>query len=220
MFRRLYPSVFQGSLRRRSYFEGWYIKCLTDDLSSSVAFIPGISLSGDRHAFIQVNTSAGKSEYIRFPLSDFSFDPQVFDISIGNNRFSADGLFLDIERPGISLHGSLSFSDMHNFPSTFLSPGIMGWFSFIPFMECYHGVVSMCHRIGGYLNYNGQEYRFVRGTGYIEKDWGRSFPQSWVWMQANPFRNSDASFMLSIARIPWMGHWFPGSSAICIMREK
>ncbi|MFO7840692.1 MAG: tocopherol cyclase family protein [Fidelibacterota bacterium] len=210
MFRCLQPSVFQGSLKRRSYFEGWYIKCLSDDLSSSVAFIPGISLSEDRHAFIQVNTSGGRTEYIRFPLGDFTFNPRLFDISIAKNRFSAEGVYLDIERPGISLHGSLSFSNMHKFPSAFLSPGIMGWFSFVPFMECYHGVVSMRHRIEGNLRYNGQEYLFGEGTGYIEKDWGRSFPRSWVWMQANPFRNSDASFMLSIARIPWMGHWFPG----------
>ncbi len=211
MFRRLYPPAFQGSLKRRSYFEGWYIKCLSDDLSSSVAFIPGISLSkGDRHAFIQINTSEAKSEYIRFPLEDFTFSPRIFDISIGENRFSAGGVHLDIGRPGISLQGDLRFSEMHPYPAYFLSPGIMGWFGFVPFMECYHGVVSMQHRVSGVLHYNNEKYHFNKGAGYIEKDWGRSFPRSWVWMQANPFNNSDASFMLSIARIPWMGHWFTG----------
>ncbi|MDZ7820449.1 MAG: tocopherol cyclase family protein [Candidatus Marinimicrobia bacterium] len=95
-------------------------------------------------------------------------------------------------------------------PAYLLSPGIMGWFGFVPFMECYHGVVSMQHRVSGTLHYNNEKYHFNTGAGYIEKDWGRSFPQSWVWMQANPFKNSDASFMLSIARIPWMGHEFTG----------
>ncbi|MDZ7820448.1 MAG: hypothetical protein U5N26_00785 [Candidatus Marinimicrobia bacterium] len=114
MFRRLYPPAFQGSLKRHSYFEGWYIKCLSDDLSSSIAFIPGISLSeGARHAFIQINTSEAKSEYIRFPLEDFTFSPRIFDISIGGNRFSSGGVHLDIARPGISLQGELRFSEMH-----------------------------------------------------------------------------------------------------------
>jgi hypothetical protein len=29
-------------------------------------------------------------------------------------------------------------------------------------------------------------------------------------MQANPFQDSEATFMLSIAKIPWMGMWFTG----------
>jgi hypothetical protein len=77
-------------------------------------------------------------------------------------------------------------------------------------MECYHGVVSMRHKVQGLVTLNDHEYGFENGIGYIEKDWGRSFPESWVWMQANPFQENDASFMLSIAKIPWMGLWFTG----------
>ncbi|WP_243392439.1 MULTISPECIES: tocopherol cyclase family protein [unclassified Mesotoga] len=25
------------------------------------------------------------------------------------------------------------------------------------------------------------------GKGYIEKDWGRSLPDAWIWMQSNNF---------------------------------
>ena len=210
MFRRLDPPVFQGSLKYRSYFEGWYVKNLTDDLSSVIAFIPGISLGEDRHAFIQVNTSAGISEYIRFPLKDFRFSRSRFDISIGGNRFSDTGVFLDIDRPGISVNGELKFRHMRKFPPYLLSPGIMGWYGFVPFMECYHGVVSMYHHIGGEIFHNEKKYTFNKGHGYIEKDWGTSFPRSWVWMQANPFQRSEASFMLSAAKIPWMGREFTG----------
>ncbi|MBN2780477.1 MAG: hypothetical protein JXR21_00770 [Candidatus Marinimicrobia bacterium] len=211
MNRLLHPPVFQGSLRRKAYFEGWYIKCLCDDLQSSIAFIPGVSLhEGDRHAFIQVNTSQGETEYIRFPVEAFTFSRTAFDAAIDANRFSADGIRLSVDRPGLSLHGELSFSDMHPYPSRFLAPGIMGAFTFIPFMECYHGVVSMSHRIRGKISFNGRDYVFEKGVGYIEKDWGSSFPESWVWMQANPFRNSEASFMLSVAKIPWMGLRFTG----------
>ncbi len=210
MIRLLHPPVFQGSLNKRSYFEGWYVKCLYDDLMSSVAFIPGVSLSRDRHAFIQVNTSDGVTKYIKYPITDFDYSANTFDIRIGNNRFNAEGIHLSIDVPGLSLHGDLAFEDVHPFPSTFISPGIMGWFTYVPSMECYHGVVSMRHRIRGKLQFNENEHIFKNGIGYIEKDWGRSFPESWIWMQSNPFQNSDASFMLSVARIPWMGSWFRG----------
>jgi tocopherol cyclase len=210
VIRLLHPPVFQGSLKSKSYFEGWYVKCLYDDLKSSIAFIPGVSLSRDRHAFIQINTSDGITKYLKFPIEDFHYSSDSFDIRIAGCRFNAKGVHLSIDRTDISLHGDLNFEDVHPFPSAFAAPGIMGWFTFVPFMECYHGVVSMRHRIRGSLRLNEHEHIFKNGVGYIEKDWGRSFPESWIWMQANPFQNSDTSFMLSLARIPWMGSWFRG----------
>ena len=46
--------------------------------------------------------------------------------------------------------------------------------------------------------------------GYIEKDWGISFPKSYIWCQGNNFKNSNASFMLSIADIPFKFFNFRG----------
>ncbi len=204
------PPVFQGNLNKKSYFEGWYIKCLSDDLSTSIAFIPGISLSDDSHSFIQINTSGHKTEYIKFPIDAFQYETDRFAVGIDNNYFSDRGIHLDFEQDGISLQGDLIFEDRHPFPSHFMSPGIMGPFTYAPFMECYHGVVSMHHRIRGIVRFNDREYGFDNGIGYIEKDWGRSFPSSWIWMQANPFQTSDSSFMLSVAKVPWMGMRFTG----------
>ena len=204
------PPIFQGSLKSKSYFEGWYIKCLSDDLGTSIAFIPGISLGKDSHAFIQFNTSGHDTEYIKFPLEDFHYETDHFAVAVGKSFFSDRGVHLDLERPDISMHGDLIFEDIHPFPSHFLAPGIMGGFTYVPFMECYHGVVSMRHHVRGILTINGVDHGFEDGIGYIEKDWGRSFPESWIWMQANPFQDSDASFMLSIAKIPWLGLHFTG----------
>ena len=91
-----------------------------------------------------------------------------------------------------------------------LSPGIMGWYSFVPFMECKHAVVSVSHRIDGSLLIDGELLDFSGGKGYIEKDWGKSFPESWIWLQSNNFANSDACIMMSIAKIPWLGSFFTG----------
>jgi tocopherol cyclase len=96
------------------------------------------------------------------------------------------------------------------FPGAFLAPGIMGPFTYIPFMECYHGVVSMDHGLSGSLVMEGQTRDFTGGRGYIEKDWGKSFPSSWVWIQGNQFAEPGISVMFSLAKIPWLGSEFNG----------
>jgi hypothetical protein len=77
-------------------------------------------------------------------------------------------------------------------------------------MECYHGVVSFDHLIEGQLEFNGSAIDFSGGRGYIEKDWGRSFPDYHIWIQTNHFDESGTSLMVSIASIPWLGRSFDG----------
>jgi tocopherol cyclase len=91
-----------------------------------------------------------------------------------------------------------------------MTPGIMGWYRFVPFMQCYHGVISLTHSLKGELLVNNELFDFNKGNGYIEKDWGNSMPSAWIWMQSNNFTDSTSSFMLSIADIPWLGKSFTG----------
>jgi hypothetical protein len=91
-----------------------------------------------------------------------------------------------------------------------MSPGAMGWFAWVPLMECYHGVVSMDHRIEGRLRFDDQVLDFSGGRGYIEKDWGKQFPSAWIWGQSNHFDTPGVSLMLSVAVIPWVGRSFAG----------
>ena len=48
----------------------------------------------------------------------------------------------------------------------------MGWYRFVPFMECFHGVVSLNHELEGDFLIENQVFSFDGGKGYIEKDWG------------------------------------------------
>lgn len=206
------PEVFQGSLKLKNYFEGWYFKQVTADRSQTIAIIPGISLNGnDKHSFIQViDGAAGISDYVRYPLETFKWDKKKLFIKVGTSEFSAFGIKTDIRGEKISLNGELTFSRLAKYPSSLISPGIMGWYSFVPFMECNHGVVSADHIVSGWLNSNGKAHDYSEGKGYIEKDWGRSFPEAWIWVQSNNFGSHDTSFMLSVAKIPWLGRFFIG----------
>ena len=181
-----HPEVFQGRGKTRNYFEGWYYKLIDRDRSHVMALIPGIALGRageDPHAFIQfIDAVKGKVGYARFPFTEFVSEKQCFSVGIGENRFTRDHLKLDLRRDGLDIRGELHFFDILRFPGTLLSPGIMGPYTFVPFMECYHGIVNIRHRIEGTLVIGGEAVDLTGGEGYIEKDWGRSFPSSWVWL--------------------------------------
>jgi hypothetical protein len=69
----------------------------------------------------------------------------------------------------------------------------------------------MNHRISGCLEVDGILVDFNGGKGYIEKDWGSSFPSQYIWMQSNHFSHTqEASLFASVARIPWLGSSFIG----------
>jgi tocopherol cyclase len=205
------PPEFQGNLKKRDYFEGWYLKHDSHDLIHSISFIPGISLSKDPHSFIQIlNGLTGESFYIRYDLKQFSYDPGKFGVRIGNSYFSEQYSDINILSENINASGKIDYKNTIPYPVTLISPGIMGWYSYVPFLECKHGVVSVIHDISGVLELNGQFIDFTNGKGYIEKDWGTSFPESWIWFQCNHFNKKDASFLLSVAKIPWLSRYFIG----------
>jgi hypothetical protein len=215
MGKRSNPSVFQGKLKKKFYFEGWYHKIVDKSADHIYAFIPAIALNKkeqDSHAFIQyldgVNATA---DYFKFPLDDFeNLSNKRYEIQIGKNYFSLDRIHLDINQDGYKINGDLTYIDPIPWPKKFLQPGVMGWFSYMPFMETYHGMVSMNHEIRGSLTINEKIINFDNGKGYIEKDWGKSFPSSWIWTQSNHFTNPNLSFMFSIAKIPFLGMNFIG----------
>ena len=216
MFHKLKnPILFQGNLKKKNYFEGWYYKMVSRDLNYSLAVIPGVSVNRDNpHAFIQffITNKTGdlKTRYLTYDIKDFLTEDNPFNLSIGNNRFSEDSIDLLIDNQEINLNGNLLFLNQIKIKTTVFSPSIMGFFSYFKFMECYHGVISMNHSIEGKLNIDGEIIDFTGGLGYIEKDWRKSFPKEYVWMQCNHFKTVGTSFMFSEALIPLFGLCFNG----------
>ncbi len=203
------PEYFQGWSRKHRYFEGWYFKILSADEESAFALIPGVSMDteGNRHSFVQFLDGRSKtSVYHKFEFDDFSASPSRFYISVGNNHFSGRSLSVNLD----SLKGELNFTGNVPWPKRWYSPGIMGPYTFVPFMQCYHGIVSMDHSIEGDLDYYGRKIDFTGGRGYIEKDWGSSFPEGYIWFQSNHFSRPGVSIKTSIAKIPWLGSSFIG----------
>ena len=210
----LHPAWYQGQSRGGPYFEGWYYKLVDSSETHRLAVIPGIfrgSDSGESHAFVQVlDGQSGQTTYHEYPADTFEAAKQGLDIRVGPNRFSLDSIELEIETQEQSLKGAVSLTDLVPWPSTLLSPGAMGPFAWIPFLQTYHGVVSFDHEIHGSLIIDGETVSFNNGRGYTEKDWGHSFPNAWIWMQTNHFDQVGTSLTLSIATIPLLGFSFRG----------
>ena len=213
--------AFLGKNRKKDFFEGWYYKIIDRQKKCVLAVIPGIAIGKskkDAHAFIQViDAVSGKAAYHRFPLEAFIADTRKLAIEIGPNRFTNRGIHLELCADAGKIAGELAFSQIIPYPKTLLCPGIMGPFSYIPRMECYHGIVNIRHTIQGSLTIDGVQMDFSEGEGYLEKDWGKSFPNKWIWVQANHFEE-PACFMFSLAQIPFMGRSFTG--LICFLKTE
>ena len=208
------PEIFHGRGKNKDFFEGWYFKIVDRREKSAYAVIPGVSITKDpsnSHAFIMFfDARAQKMHYFRYPLGELKASDKKFELTIGVSSFNTNGMSLNLKQNGVLITASIGFEDMYPWPVKLLSPGVMGWYAFIPFMECYHGILSMDHAVEGFIEINDMRTDLTGGRGYIEKDWGVSMPSSWIWMQTNHFDREGTSLSGSIAKIPWFGSYFTG----------
>lgn len=203
------PEQYHGWGVTKRYFEGWYYKVVNAAEDKAFAFIVGIAMenNGEQQAFIQLlDGKALTAVYHKFAPQTFQPQSGKFDIQLANNHFTHNQIQLDMP----DVKGQLHFEGQVPWPNSWYSPGIMGPFSFVPFMECYHGILSMDHTIQGELLIQNETIDFSNGRGYMEKDWGHSFPSAYFWMQTNHFSQPGISLKASVAKIPWLHSSFVG----------
>lgn len=215
--------LFQGEKyldKKKNYFEGWYFKNVNSQ--KGISFIPGINIDcNGAKAFIQIITN-NMSYFVNYNIKDFEFSYKPFRIRIGDNIFSKEDININIEdrTQNLKIYGNVKYSNSRNINTNIFVPNIMGLFSYIPYMECNHAIISMQSTINGSININDETIYFNNNKGYIEKDWGCSFPKSYIWCQGNNFQKTNASFMLSIADIPFKFFTFKGIICVLIIDNK
>ena len=207
------PSAYHGGKNTKPFFEGWYHKMVMNN-GQSLVIIPGIYRSGynnNQTAFIMIfDGDNGDVFYEKFEVKQFSCSTSNYSLHIGSNYFSLQKVILDIESDMLTIKGQVTADNLKPWPVTLFEPGCMGWYAYVPTMECFHGILSMDHSLNGEIEFNGSNYDFAGGRGYIEKDWGRNFPENWIWAQSNNFTNNDLSITASLATIPWKNTAFAG----------
>ncbi len=208
--KRAKSKYFHGMNKKASYFEGWYFKHQKGD--KCIAFIPGMNFDskGNKLAFIQIITN-DSAYFVHYPYSEFNVSDERLSIGIGNSIFSEDGIRVDIVDKDININGSIKYSDIVKLDSNIMGPFAL----FSSKMQCNHGIISLRHRLSGEITINDEVYNLDGGVGYIEKDWGSSFPKAYSWIQCNDFKNHVCSIVASVADIPFMGRSFKG--CICVV---
>lgn len=197
-------SYFHGKRKKRKFFEGWYLKHQCRE--QAISFIPAFHVreKGEKSASIQVITPK-QSVNVLFPSEQFFAEENRFCCRIGKNIFSEKGISVDIETEEFSVKGKLLYGSFAK-PSS----DVMDIYGKIPFLQCNHGVLSFSHSLRGALNIQGETINFGGGTGYIEKDWGSSFPESYLWTQCGWYDKGECSIMVSVADIPFALTHFNG----------
>lgn len=215
--------LFQGEKylnKKKNYFEGWYFK--NTNHQQGISFIPGINIDEiGAKAFVQIITN-NTSYFINYNIKEFEFKYNPFCIKIGKNIFSKKEIKIDIENKSqnLKIYGDIKYSNSKNISTSILKPNIMGPFCYVPFMECNHAIINMQNTINGYININDETINFNNNKGYIEKDWGCSFPKSYIWCQGNNFQKTNASFMFSVADIPFKLFTFKGLICVLLIDNK
>lgn len=196
-------------LEKPESFEGWFSKIDDQENDLMLSVIWGYSThKATKHAFIQfTNSLLHKTTYIRYPLEEMKWQKEPFVLQIGNNELSEKGMKLDFEIEGVPVQGDFLFGSLTPIRTSFLKPNIMGWLTHFP-NECNHSIISMYHSVNGNLKIGKDSWDLWEADGYMEKDWGTSFPREYVWAHANGWDSSALVF--SYATVPVLGRFAKG----------
>lgn len=196
----------------RGYFEGWYLK--QEKGERAAAFIPSFHRApdGSWSASIQAVTNERSFSFV-YGAEECRYCAKPFALRVGENYFGEKGIRVKLQGrqedgTEASIEGRFRFG-----PFAGLRYDIMGPFRLLPFLQCNHGVLSMFHRVEGSLTVNGRREDYNGGRGYVEKDWGTSFPETYFWCQSSWEEDGACSVMVSAADIPLGKRHFPGCIA-------
>jgi hypothetical protein len=66
-------------------------------------------------------------------------------------------------------------------------------------------VLSTAQNISGVIQHNGVCFTLNNAMGYLEKNWGTTFPECYFWVHAVDPNNPRISLLFSRAKIVWLG---------------
>lgn len=200
------PDIYHGKNKKTNFFEGWYFKIVQPHTGHTYCFIPGVFISSDEgysHSFIQViKGNENNFKYLRFEKEQFEASTLEFNLKVEKSFFSLNQIDLNINQQDEKIFGTLYFDNIIKWPDSIINPGSMGFYNYLGFMQCYSQVCAVDGLARGKLDINGESVDFTGGKLYIEKNWGKSFPYSYIWVQGNSFEEGDGSVTCSIGNIP------------------
>lgn len=203
MLKKYKPSSLRGYPERSKYFEGWFQKVYSKKHQASFILIYGYATRNtyDTFGFIQVLIPNEKPKIVYFPKHELSFDSGQHIVRMGDNCLTMNSIEISTDELDINL----SLMNNHPIP-TFKNS--MGYHYYVPTLPCYHSVMNTSHLVSGIIRHKESVFALDEDMGYMEKNWGTSFPENYFWIHAVDPYNPQISLLFSIAEIQWLGKRF------------
>jgi tocopherol cyclase len=197
------PSNLQGNFDRIKYFEGWFHKIYSAKYNASFILIYGYATgnSTNKFGFIQVHIPNQQPLVMYFNKNEIICDSNQHSVQMGEHIFTTNKIDINTKEIGIQLH--LNDNQPIN---TFKNS--MGYNYVIPNLPCYHAILNKSHNVSGEIRAGDTSFVMNQEKGYLEKNWGTSFPDNYIWLHAVDPTNSDVNLLFSQAEIKWMGQTF------------
>jgi len=201
----------------RGFFEGWYFRITLPKINESFAFMYSIEdpLNIFTHSGGAAQILGIGEQYIRCPFPNVSkFWAAKNYLGLGHwgeTNLDIPPQLLPVEKfdqqikqgyqVTATLHqGTLPAQDCRWCYQTVpiyswgqpqqLQQATAGWLSFLPIFEPGWQVL-MAHGLAtGWIEWQGKRYEFSNAPAYSEKNWGRSFPEKWFWINCNSFNET------------------------------
>jgi tocopherol cyclase len=197
------PSSLRGNFERSRFFEGWFQKVFSKQHNASFLLIYGYATrnSNDKFGFLQVLIPNQPPLIVYFPKDEVSCHVKSHVFRMGNNIFTTESIRITTSDLGIDLN----LTNNHPIKSFKNS---MGYAYYIPNLPCYHSVLNTSQIVFGEIRHKGEHYVLENEMGYLEKNWGISFPESYFWVHAVDPTDPNISLLFSRAEIVWLGKIF------------
>lgn len=182
-------------MKKTNFFEGWYFKEQCEELT--IAFIPEVSYDedGKLSGSLQIVLPDRSYYYTYQNPINMNLNRTMF-IVMEKNVFTDACIHIDIEEEDLMIKGDIYFDREKG-----RKFNVMGPLTVFP-LPCKHGILSMEQRLSGTLEIDGKVYDFNGGKGYLETDFGKSFPRRYMWSQCNWFDSTDCQIAVAAATIP------------------
>jgi hypothetical protein len=175
-------------------FEGFYCKVAKAD-GTTIVIICGFARTREKsYAFVQVGSHFCETKYYEYPIESLNINEAGFSFSIQQHLISMQGISI-IEK---DCEINLTFENFTAWKRTRLRPSIMGALTYVPFVECKHDIVAPHFNASGSIKIEQQALYFNSDAGYIDRNWGKSFPKKYCWGHLSGF--SDDSISIQFAK--------------------
>ncbi len=210
-------SGYHWNSSERGFFEGWYFRLTLPKIGESFAFMYSIEdpSGNDLHSGGSAQILGINEEYLwcAFPdVRKFWADKNQLGLGHwGETNLAISPQLLSIDEfdrqitQGYQVTATLHQGSLpdQNCRWCYQTIPVYGWgqpqqlqqstaglLSFLPVFEPGWQIL-MAHGLAtGWIEWQGQRYEFDRVPAYSEKNWGRSFPQKWFWINCNSFEDS------------------------------